>query len=96
MVYPVSNPLVQQQIPAANTFQPGGTESVKRPEENKTPDSTRPSGSDSARAERATSRDIQAREDDRDEANAAAAERASDSGAVYSSASRGTQLDVSA
>ncbi len=88
MVYPVSNPLVQQQIPAANTFQPGGTESTKRPEENKVQDSTRPSGSDSARTEKSTNRDAtyQAASSD---------DRARDSGGVSASSSRGTQLNIS-
>ncbi len=90
MVYPVSNPLVQQQIPVANTFQPGGTESTKRPEENKTQDATRPSGSDTARAD-ATRQKVEERE-----YQAAQDDRARDSGGVYSSASRGTQLDISA
>lgn len=90
MVYPVSNPLIQQQIPAANTFQPGGTESTKKPEENKTEDSTRPSGSDTARADAARQR-VEEREYQQ-----ASDDRAQDSGAVYSSSSRGTQLDLSA
>lgn len=90
MVYPVSNPLVQQQVPAANTFQPGGTESTKRPEENTTVDSTRPSGSDTARAD-ATRQKVEERSYEVAEDN-----RASDSGAVYSSSSRGTQLNVTA
>lgn len=90
MVYPVSNPLVQQSVPAANTFQPGGTEATKRPEENKSADSTRPSGTDTARADatrqRVEERTQQIAQDD----------RARDSGGVYSSSSRGTQLDLSA
>ncbi len=87
MVYPVSTPL-QQQIPAANTFQPGGTEATKRPEENKIPDSTRPSGTDTARADaarqRVEERSYQVAQDD----------RARDNGAVSASSSRGTQLDL--
>ena len=87
MVYPVGNPYAQQ-IPAANTFQPGGTENVKRPEENKTLDSTRPSGTDAARTERASNRNA--------ESNVRVAEddRAQDTGAVYSSANRGTNLNI--
>ena len=90
MVYPVGNPFSQQQIPASNTFQPGGTESVKRPEENKTPDSTRPSGTDAARTEKASNRntDVSARAPDTDSDR--------DNGAVYSSSSRGTNLDITA
>lgn len=90
MVYPVSNPLVQQQIPATNTFQPGGTEATKKPEENRTADSTRPQGSDTARAD-ATRQRVEERTQ-----RAAEDNRAQDSGAIYSSASRGTQLDISA
>ena len=90
MVYPVSNPLVQQQVPIANTFQPGGTESTKKPEENKSADSTRPSGSDTARAD-ATRQKVEQRA-----YQVAQDERASDSGAVYSNSSRGTQLNVTA
>lgn len=88
-MYPVSNPLVQQQIPAANTFQPGGTEAVKRPEENKVADSTRPSGSDTARAERNNNRI----EDER-RYEAAADRRSEDNGRISASASRGTELDI--
>ncbi len=91
MVYPVSNPLVQQQVPAANTFQPGGTEATKKPEENKAADSTRPQGSDTARSEALSNRDTEDRAQ-----RAAANDRAQDTGAVYSSASRGTQLDITA
>ncbi len=90
MVYPVSNPLVQQQIPAANTFQPGGTEATKKPEENKSADATRPSGTDTARADAARQR-VEERNQ-----QIAADDRARDTGAVYSSASRGTQLDITA
>lgn len=88
MVYPVGNPYGQQQIPAANTFQPGGTESVKRPEENKTQDSTRPSGTDAARAESTSNRNAQS------SVRVAEDDSARDSGAVYSSANRGTNLNI--
>ncbi|HEU4839391.1 MAG TPA: hypothetical protein VFS88_08275 [Micavibrio sp.] len=90
MVYPVSNPLVQQQIPVANTFQPGGTDAAKRTEENKTPDSTRSAGTDTARSDAARQK-VEERSFD-----AAENSRARDSGKVYSSASRGTQLDLTA
>jgi hypothetical protein len=90
MVYPVSSPLVQQQIPAANTFQPGGTESVKRPEENRTEDATRPTGSDSARTEAANNRQDERREE------VSASSRSEDNGRISTSGSRGTQLDISA
>lgn len=87
MVYPVGNPY-SQQIPAANTFQPGGTESVKKPEENKTLDSTRPSGTDAARTEKTSNRNASYRVADSDNDQ--------DNGAVYSSSSRGTTLDITA
>jgi hypothetical protein len=90
MVYPVGNPYGQQQIPASNTFQPGGTESVKRPEENKTQDSTRPSGTDAARTERVTNRDASTT------TRTADTDSDRDNGAVYSSSSRGTNLDITA
>ncbi len=87
MVYPVGNPYAQQ-IPAANTFQPGGTESVKKPEENKTPDSTRPTGADAARSEKTSNRNTSYRVAD--------SNKDQDNGAVYTSSSRGTNLDISA
>lgn len=80
---------MQQQIPAANTFQPGGTEATKRPEENKTQDSTRPSGSDTARADAARQR-----VEERATYQAAQDDRARDNGAASASTSRGTQLDL--
>lgn len=92
MVYPVSSPL-QQQIPAANTFQPGGTEATKRPEENRTEDATRPSGSDAARTESSETRNNGRVEASRSY-ELASEERANDSGYVASSSSRGTQVDV--
>jgi hypothetical protein len=91
MVYPVSSPM-QQQIPAANTFQPGGTEATKRPEENRVEDSTRPSGSDAARTEASSARSNGRVEDSR--AQYAEESRARDSGAVNASSTRGTQLDL--
>lgn len=89
MVYPVGNPYAQQQIPAANTFQPGGTESVKRPEDNKTQDATRPSGTDAARTEKVSNRNTNT-------SQYADSDNDRDNGAVYSSASRGTTLDITA
>ena len=88
MVYPVGNPYAYQQTPVSNTFQPGGTESVKRQEENKVPDNTRPSGADAARSEKTSNRNSEAVARAREE------DRSQDSGAVYSSASRGTNLDL--
>lgn len=88
MVYPVGNPYAYQQTPVTNTFQPGGTESVKKQEENKIADNTRPSGADAARSERVTNRNAEAAP------RASEDERARDTGAVYSSASRGTSLDI--
>lgn len=88
MVYPVGNPYAYQQTPISNTFQPGGTEAVKRQEENKTPDNTRPAGADAARSERTSNRNTEAAP------RVSEDERARDSGAVYSSANRGTTLDI--
>lgn len=88
MVYPVGNPYAYQQTPISNTFQPGGTESVKRQEENKIPDNTRPAGADAARSEKTSNRNTEAAP------RTTESDRARDSGAVYSSANRGTTLDI--
>ncbi len=89
MVYPVSN----QQIPAANTFQPGGAE-TKKPEENKIPDSTRPSGSETARSSSSETRNFGKVETTRQYDSARSTERTSDNGSVSPSSARGSQLDV--
>lgn len=93
MVYPVGNPYAQQ-IPAANTFQPGGTEAVKRPEENKIPDSTRPSGTDTARASSSETRNNGRVPESRGYDVASSTERSSDNGSVSASSSRGTNLNI--
>jgi hypothetical protein len=89
MVLPVSNSLVQQQIPVNNAVQPGVSDSTRRPEEQRQPDATRVQGNESARTERS---------DNRDKRNlqAASADRARDTGGVSSSTSRGTQLNITA
>lgn len=93
MVYPVSSPL-QQTIPAANTFQPGG-EAAQKPEENKIEDNTRPSGSDTARAESSETRNNGRTEDSR-AYYAQQDDRYEDTGGISASSSRGTQLDITA
>ncbi|MFA5592329.1 MAG: hypothetical protein WC989_03330 [Micavibrio sp.] len=91
MVYPVSNPLAQQQqIPASNTFQPGGSDSARRAEENKNADATRQQGAEAARSEAASNRNAENFQAARTDENAR------DSGGIYSSTSRGTQLDITA
>jgi hypothetical protein len=93
MVYPVGNPYAQQ-IPAANTFQPGGTENVKKPEENKIPDSTRPSGTDTARTSSSETRNFARVPNSRDYDVADSAGRSSDNGSVSASSARGTNLNI--
>lgn len=91
MVYPVSN----QAIPAANTFQPGGTaDSVvnRRPEENKQVDTTKPSGTESARSQASETRSNAQVE--RSRPFESSNDRSADSGAVTASSSRGTQLNI--
>lgn len=92
MVYPVGNPYAQQ-IPAANTFQPGGTESVKKPIENKIPDNTRPSGTDTARSSASETRYARV-PNSRDYDVADTSSRSSDNGSVSVSGSRGSNLNI--
>lgn len=92
MVYPV-NGGVSQQIPAANTFQPGGTEATKRPEENKIEGATRPSGTDTAKSASSETRN-NGRVEDRS-AERRSESRSVDTGAVYASGSRGSNVDLS-
>ncbi len=91
MVYPVGT---QQQVPAANTFQPGGTDSVKKAEENKIPDSTRPSGSEAGRTASAETRNNGRVESTREYDSASSTERSSDNGSVSASSARGTNLNI--
>jgi hypothetical protein len=87
MVYPVSNTL-SQQIPAANTFQPGGSVEQKRPEQDNRLDSTRTSGADTARSQKVEDRSLE-------RSNVlASAERSEDTGGVSASNSRGTSLNI--
>ncbi|PZQ45695.1 MAG: hypothetical protein DI551_06710 [Micavibrio aeruginosavorus] len=94
MVYPVGTPFQSQQIPAANTFQPGGTEATKRPEENRTPDNTRPAGTDTARSQSSETRNLGRVPESRDYDSAQVAERSSDNGSVSVSSSRGSNLNI--
>ncbi len=93
MVYPVSSPL-QQQIPAANTFQPGGTEATKRPEENKTPDATRPANTDTARVEASATRNNGRVSSNQQFDTVSNESRFEDNGGVYGSQSRGSNLNI--
>lgn len=88
MVSPVTGG-VQQQLPIANTFQPGtaGSEQAKRPERESRADETRPSGTDTARAQASETRNYGKQE-------VSAAARSEDTGGVSSSSSRGTTLDI--
>jgi len=79
---------LQQQIPAANTFQPGGdTETAKRTEENRLEDSTKSdqTARSNASETRNNGRANQIAED----------ERHADRGTVNASRSRGTEVDIS-
>lgn len=83
MVYPVSSPLTQQ-IPAANTFQPGGqAEGPKRPEIEEASDSgsVRSQSVDTRNSEKSTV--------------SASSSRAEDTGGVSASTERGTTVDLS-
>ncbi len=91
MVYPVSAQ-VQQYAPASVT-QPGIAEQQR--EQTKVEDSTKPSGSETARSEASETRNNGRAEDSRARADEAR-ERRQDSGSVFSSSSRGTQLDITA
>ncbi len=93
MVYPVGNSYAQT-IPAANTFQPGGTEATKKAEENKIPDNTRPSGTDTARTSASETRNFARVPNSRDYDVASAAERSSDNGSISASSARGTNLNI--
>lgn len=93
MVYPVGNPYAQQ-IPAATTFQPGGVENYKKPEENKILDNTRPAGTDTARASSSETRNFARVSNSRDYDVADSASRSSDNGSISASSSRGTNLNI--
>jgi len=91
MVYPVG---AQQQIPAANTFQPGTVDPSKRPEDNKNPDSTKASGSEAGRTSSAETRNNGRVESTREYDSARSTERSSDNGSVSASSARGTNLNI--
>lgn len=97
MVYPVGS---QQQIPAANTFQPGGVpDATKRADDTKVEDSsTRPSDTDTARAEASSTRsNVRPADSSSDDARQVAEDdRYQDNGSVRASSSRGTEVDISA
>ncbi len=88
MVYPVSG-YPSPQIPAANTFQPGGTDAaVKQRADEKQAQST-----DSSSEARTQRLDRSAESNER-YVKASESSRSEDSGRTTSSSSRGTQLDV--
>lgn len=94
MVYPVSSP-IQQQIPAANTFQPGG-EAARRPPENGNLDATRPSGTDTARSSSSETRNFNRVQNSNLYDNVRSTDRSSDNGSVSVSSARGSNLDITA
>ncbi len=88
MVYPVSS----QAIPASNTFQPGGTaESIalKKPEDNKQADVTKPAGTETARSQSSETRST-----GQAERSFVSSDRAEDTGRAAASTSRGTNLNI--
>lgn len=90
MVYPVSS----QQIPAANTFQPGGgVEQVKR-DDSKVQDKAKPAGSETVRTSSSDTRNSSRTEETRQYASSQSSDRSSDNGSVSSSSARGGQLDI--
>ena len=87
MVYPVSS-AAPQQIPAANTFQPGSqTETTKRPEQD-----SRVTQSNEASAQSLT---VKTLEKDSAPIRASSSERSEDTGGVSGSTTRGTTFDLS-
>lgn len=90
MVYPVSSG-ASQQIPAANTYQPGGVtnESLKRPDEEKRPDESRARDAEASRSQPSQTRDY-----DRSYRTASESSRAEDNGAVQTSGSRGSNVNI--
>ncbi len=88
MVYPVSS----QAIPASNTFQPGGTaESIalKKPEDNRQADVTKPAGTEAARSQASETRG-----NSQVERSFVSSDRSEDSGRITASQSRGTTLNI--
>ena len=86
MVYPVSGG-TPQQIPAANTFQPGGptNESVKRPDEEKRPDESRARDAEASRTQSYQARDDRAER---------VVDRSEDNGRISTSSSRGSNVNI--
>jgi len=88
MVYPVSS----QAIPASNTFQPGGTaESIalKKPEDNKQADVTKPVGTETARSQASETRG-----NNQVERSFVSNDRAEDTGRITASTTRGSTLNI--
>lgn len=90
MVSPVTGGL-QQQIPAANTFQPGGSvaeQQARQPDREPRTEEANPSGTETARSQSSETRNLSRSEE------TAYADPAQDSGGVTASSSRGTTLDI--
>lgn len=89
MVYPVSG-AVAQQIPAANTFQPGSTaDAQKRTEQDSKINSAQTQNTDTTRAQRLNARD------EEKASVQTSSNRTQDTGSVRASTQRGTTLDLS-
>jgi hypothetical protein len=88
MVYPVSGGLAQQ-IPAANTFQPGAqaVDNKNQAQENRL-DTTKLSGTETARSQSTDTKNFQ-----RNEVYSESG-RSQDTGGVSASSSRGTSIDI--
>lgn len=88
MVYPVSGGA--QQIPAANTFQPGGqTPTVKNPAQDTRVESTKVSGTEPGRIQNTEDKTVQKNQ------VFASADRSQDTGGVSANSSRGSTIDIS-
>ncbi len=88
MVYPVSGAAAQQ-IPAANTFQPGAqaVDNKNQAQENRL-DSTKLSGTETARSQETNTKSLQRNESYSDSG------RAKDTGGVSANSSRGSSIDI--
>ena len=87
MVSPLTSGL-QQQIPAANTFQPGGSAEDVRQREDR--EQTRPAGTQAAQTQASETRN-----NGRQEETVRASSRDEDNGQVRANSTRGSVLDLS-
>ena len=87
MVSPVTGG-VQQQLPIANTFQPGaGADQAQRTDKESRADETRVAGTETGRSQASETRSY-SRED------VSASSRSEDTGGISASSSRGQTLDI--